>query len=392
MNRSPVVRRICAGLHQLIAERGYSQVTLDFSESSIVSEAVMLPILPTISKYRESHGVSFDIVLPRTYELYRLFDNANWGFFIDPSRFSENPQRKDQVPAQQFDNTAIMNQLVSNIVSLVLKRTEVDRSTLHTVEWSLYELMENVISHAESEVGGFVQATAFENRVEFIVADAGIGIPRSLGIRDDEQALLLSIAEGHTRDSNSNAGNGLFGSFRAASLSGSQFEILSYNGHLYYDQNRDAVQTRQERVPYIGTSVRCGIGLSEPDLLHKALSFTGTLHKPAGYIELEFENDEGEIVFRVKDHAGEDTGSRAGGIRCRRLIENLLLDEPRVTIDFADVPVISSSFADEVFGRLFVDLGPRAFMSRIQIRRANATVDGLIDRAILQRTRLSRSG
>ena len=61
----------------------------------------------------------------------------------------------------------------------------------------------------------------------------------------------------------------------------------------------------------------------------------------------------------------------------------------RVVVDFTDVSVISSSFADEVFGRLFLDLGPRAFMSRIVLRNVDPTIDGLIDRAIVQRTRLS---
>jgi len=55
-----------------------------------------------------------------------------------------------------------------------------------------------------------------------------------------------------------------------------------------------------------------------------------------------------------------------------------------VILDFNGVGVISSSFADEVFGRLFVEMGPCAFMTRI----VDQTVEGLIDRAIVQRTRL----
>jgi hypothetical protein len=29
----------------------------------------------------------------------------------------------------------------------------------------------------------------------------------------------------------------------------------------------------------------------------------------------------------------------------------------KIVLDFSEVPIISSSFADEVFGKLFVDLG-----------------------------------
>ena len=35
-----------------------------------------------------------------------------------------------------------------------------------------------------------------------------------------------------------------------------------------------------------------------------------------------------------------------------------------------------------------VEMGPRAFMSRIKMRNVDPTVEGLIDRAIMQRTRL----
>lgn len=59
-----------------------------------------------------------------------------------------------------------------------------------------------------------------------------------------------------------------------------------------------------------------------------------------------------------------------------------------VLLDFNGVGVISSSFADEVFGRLFVKMGPRAFMTRIDVRNVDPTVGGLIDQAIVQRTRI----
>ena len=106
------------------------------------------------------------------------------------------------------------------------------------------------------------------------------------------------------------------------------------------------------------------------------------------YIERKFENEEGELIFSVKDEAQRDTGSRQGGRRIRGMIENLLREHRPVLIDFDGVGVISSSFVDEVFGRLFVEMGPRAFMTQIQMRNVDATVEGLIDRAIMQRTKL----
>ena len=187
-----------------------------------------------------------------------------------------------------------------------------------------------------------------------------------------------------------NAGNGLFGSYRVAALSAEgQFEINSGYGHLYYDRNLEAVQSKRRGTPYSGTAIRCGIGLGNPDLLKSALKFRGEVHHPAhDVVERRFEDDTGGIVFSVKSEARGDIGSRHGGRRIRQLIENLLRDQAAVSIDFNGVGVISSSFADEVFGRLFVSLGPRGFMRRIEIVNAAPTVEGLIDRAILQRAKL----
>lgn len=46
---------------------------------------------------------------------------------------------------------------------------------------------------------------------------------------------------------------------------------------------------------------------------------------------------------------------------------------------------MSSSFADEVFGKIFLDLGPMRFMQTIRLVNVSPTVQALIDRAITQR-------
>lgn len=83
-----------------------------------------------------------------------------------------------------------------------------------------------------------MQATAFRqgNQVEFVVADGGVGIPKSMGIVDHKRAVEECINEGVTRDKTRNADNGLYGSFRVAALSdGGQFDLHSLHGHLYLD-------------------------------------------------------------------------------------------------------------------------------------------------------------
>ena len=275
-------------------------------------------------------------------------------------------------------------------MDLTLSQMDIKREALAALQWSLYEIMDNVSNHADSPVGGFIQATANRNNnfVEFIVADGGMGIPASIKIGDHQQALQQAINEGVTRDRASNAGNGLYGSYRIAALSNGQFEINSLNASLYTTAGGE-VHSQTYNIPYMGTAVRCQINLSDSTLLDRALRFNDKPHVPPfDYIESNFENEVGELIFNMKDQASDDLGSRQGGRRTRRQIENLLGMQSSVVLDFNGLGVISSSFADEVFGRLFVDMGPLAFMNRIVMRNVDSTVVGLINRAIFQRTRL----
>ena len=386
------LRRICVALHQTINDAGFKDVTLDFSMCLGITEAVMLPVIPLITKYQRNN-VDFSFIAPMDQKLHRLFVNANWAHHLSPSKCKPSAYEGGQVPALCFgkDGMEDANEIADRIISLILGQLETDRSALKAVEWSLWEIMDNVVRHAQSPVGGFVQATAFKqsNRVEFVVADAGIGIAESMRIAHPDQALRQAIAEGMTSDRSKNAGNGLYGSYRVALLSKGQFEINSHWGKLFCDGKDGEVVSTKERAPYAGTSVRCSIDLKDTDLLSNALEFKGVKHDPpSDYVERKFENDQGELTFSLRQEAQRDVGSRHGGIRIRRTIENLLRTRCPIAIDFSDIGVISSSFADEVFGRLFVKMGPRAFMTQIEMHNVDPTVEGLIDRAIVQRTKL----
>jgi STAS-like domain of unknown function (DUF4325) len=91
----------------------------------------------------------------------------------------------------------------------------------------------------------------------------------------------------------------------------------------------------------------------------------------------------------MSDHS-KTFGSRSAAKPIHTKIKNLLdlVQEKNLLIDFDGVTVISSSFADEVFGRLFLEYGPRMFNSRIKFKNTNSTIDGLIDRAIIQRVKV----
>jgi STAS-like domain of unknown function (DUF4325) len=105
------------------------------------------------------------------------------------------------------------------------------------------------------------------------------------------------------------------------------------------------------------------------------------------FVELNYErHDRDEVWFVMKKEAAS-LGSRIAGAPVRNKLSNLVRMCPgqRIVIDFADIPLVSSSFADEVLGKLFVELGPMTFTQRFEFRNVASTVQQLIDKAIMQR-------
>lgn len=104
-------------------------------------------------------------------------------------------------------------------------------------------------------------------------------------------------------------------------------------------------------------------------------------------IELLYETEAGDAtVLRL---SGESTGfgSRSAGRQLRTKCMNLLNAEPTkpLVLNWEGVPLVSSSFADELVGKLFASLGPLEFSARVRNVGMEDTVRGLVDKAIMQR-------
>lgn len=136
-----------------------------------------------------------------------------------------------------------------------------------------------------------------------------------------------------------------------------------------------------------GTVVYAEIGLDTQFHLSEALGFAGKLHQP-DIIELLYETETGDaVILKMRDES-TGFGSRAAGRQLRIKCVNLLNAEPTkpLLLDWTGVSLVSSGFADELVGKLFVTLGPLAFSARVRNHGMDAVVGGLVDKAILQRT------
>lgn len=392
---APDVRRVLAAMHDAINRRGYEEVELDFSRCHTAFPSAMLPICAQALQLRQNR-IDLRLVMPTDERLHRLFINTGWAHLICPRDY--DPPRKNhnsrQFPASVYttheQQDALLNELLEKLLSVI---PHFNRSAFAAVEWALNEITDNVTNHSQSEIGGILQLSVFDpakQKVEFTVADAGLGVPKTLRdarpeIPSDVDALLQAVRSGVTRNAVDFQGNGLYGTLEICRAGGGRFTMNG--GHAALICANGAVQAKNEPIPFLGTTIDAHIDFSEPSLLEKALAIDGIVHKPIDYIELRYEQDDlSAIPFKVKEQA-ISFRSRPAGRPLRTKLSNLIESCPGqpLLVDFENITVVSSSFADEVFGKLFVELGPMRFMQSVRLINVSPTVQALIDRAIKQR-------
>lgn len=385
--------RLLAAIHRTVTTKGYRDFTIDFTECTQATAGPMVGLVANIQDYWKK-GVDVTLDLPKDDMLRRLFLNANWAHLIDFQRYDESRYTgKTQVPTIKYQSGAEQHKAVQKILEILFGNiTGLSRNDLRALEWSINEITDNVLNHSQSSVGGFIQVTNFpkSKRLEFAVADPGIGIPASLSpshpeLHGDAEALDCAVREGVTRDRSVGQGNGLFGTWRITQIAAGSLNISS--GYARLDSSSHiGLQIKSEQIPFSGTLVVAKIPYARPIDLGEAFRFSKRQHEPLDYIDFHFDEDaRGRPVF---DLARETSGfgSREAGRVIRNKLLNLLnLSESNVVIDFKDVPLISSSFADEVFAMLFTSMGPMQFSRSFEFNNLDELVRALIDRAILQR-------
>jgi hypothetical protein len=383
----------CAALHSLTHIKSYQEIILDFANCTSVFSAPILGLCAKVVKLR-AEGIDFKIIFPIDKELARLIRNANWAHLLCPSDYSESIYRGyGQMPAREFIDPSQQYQIIDEIMSAIMGVMPLaSRGDLAALEWSLNEIMDNVFTHAESELGGLIQFThyASSNKIEYVIADAGKGIPNTLKssnpkLKTDAETLEYAIREGVTRDKSLWQGNGLFGSFEICSHSGGVFGIQSGYGKLFFSKSE--VHSRSESIPYDGTLINATIDLSIPHLLEQALKFGGQIYHPTDYIELHYEALDEEKINVILKTESASFGTRPAGTPVRNRLLHLVKGSGnrKIYVDFTGITLLSSSFADEVFGKLFVEIGAISFMRTITLINVSPIVSKIIDRAIMQR-------
>ncbi len=226
----------------------------------------------------------------------------------------------------------------------------------------------------------------------FTIFDSGQGIYKSLrsssdhAPRNDIDAITLAIKEEVTRDKSIGQGNGLFGLHSIIKQGKGRLVITSGRGSYMYEGG----QTKTfNSIPYFwnapGAIIDFQLDYSKDLSLDKALAFRGKQYDIVNVKVENLEDESGCIIYKIKDYA-EGTGTRESAIRVKNEIFNILQTDPKkVIIDFEDVAVISSSFADELIAKLLLELGLFQFNNIVGIRGLDRSQQMILQRSVIQR-------
>lgn len=293
----------------------------------------------------------------------------------------------DEVEAQRV-STMLMSALTEEVVC--------EAGVIDALNWCVYEVLDNVFQHSHAESGYVMMQMHARNRTLVIaVSDTGRGIHRSLLDAADTSkvdraqltqahlAIGHSLQQGVTSKGRLNQGNGLHGLRRAVAINGGRLTVRSGRGRWSLEDDVVTADTVMSR-PVLdvdsahGTTVDWRLDCATPVSINEAL---GRPEMPSELLEsIEVEPDHYRIdAVEIEDYVG----SRAKGSEIRTRIRNYLNAGARqVVIDVSNVGVVSSSFADEVAGKLAAELGELEYRRRVFIDGASPTNRDLIERAI----------
>ena len=363
--------------------RGYKSLTLDFDCVGANYPNAVVPLAGIIRFYQEERGIDIEIINERHIEKTNM---------LNPKPF-DGDIRHILNRVWSFHSSEDVARIVDAYIEELQKSAQFYKGVLNAIEWSLNEVLDNVIQH--SKIGfGYVMGQLHQNskNIAFTVFDSGQGIFNSM--KDSVHhplttidAITMAVKEEVTRDKRIGQGNGLFGLHSIVKQGKGKLVITSGNGSYIY--NNGYVRTF-DRLPYTskqtpGTIVDFQLNYAEDMSLDKALVFRGKQYE---MINLHFENledDYGRILYKISERS-EGTGTRESAVRVKNEVLNILSEEQKpVTLDFSGVAVISSSFADELIAKLFLSLGLFQFNNLIKIKGLDASQQNILQRSVLQR-------
>ena len=370
-------------IYNLVEKQGYKEIVIDCLEVKRAFPNVLVPIAGIVDYYNQ-RGIEF-----KFENLPSFLEKSH---FYSPLVVSENHdllQGNVLNFVWRYENDSDTYALSTEILRSISQEVLCEEGVIDALLWCMNEIMDNVIVHSNSDAG-FVMGQIHKQskHIAFCVYDHGQGIFNSLkdsphAPKNSLEAIQLAIQERVTRDKKVGQGNGMWGLSEIVKSNAGRLTIISDSG--FYMRSNGDVKT-DNQFTYLSPSH--GACLVDFQLNYtKKISLAEALkgHKPVNYRTESFEDDGGAVTFRLAD-AKTGTGTRESGKRIRTDLINMFKDTQKgIVIDFDGLSVISSSFADELVGKMLVHFGFFGFNQIVRLKNMNQTIQAIVERSVAQR-------
>lgn len=356
--------------------------------------SMCVPIAGVIDHYRRTAKCEFlsstslqsnkyltrtSFMKPRLYDKQLIANHATFSFLDTVWRFTEEDQYE----------------IVSGIIHSIRSKIVAKPGVIESIELCLNEITDNVLVHSSpsgsnEKPAGFVMAQCHpgDSNIAIAVYDNGQGIYRSfMGSShkpySPEEAIRLAL----TRNVTSGAGQGR-GMWMLSSIVewGKGFIEVNSGGarflHEHQGKHEKAPVTSKVSKEIEGTTL-VDFRLSATQEIDIARALQG--HEPTNLWMENHEDEKEHIHFYIKEESG-GTGTRYAGKIFRHIVENTANQTNRkIILDFTDVNIVSSSYADELIGELLDKFGFISFNVRFALIGVTPLNAMIIEEAIKTR-------
>lgn len=301
----------------------------------------------------------------------------------------------------RYENEVDAHRITQLYMDALIDNIACQDGVIDTLNWCIYEVLDNVFQHSQAPCGYVMMQFHRKERYCVIsVMDNGLGIHQSLArasnsdpidrsrIATPDGAIDYALEKGVTSKGRANQGNGLHGLRQAVEMNGGSLSIRSGFGQWTRKPGGEFFADTDRSRPILGTSLGYGTCVDWRLDCSKSVNINDAIGRPTidSPILDPIQKDAGYYQLNAREFE-EYLGSRNEGAKVRnRIINYLSLGAPQIVITYKSVGVISSSFADEVHGKLAAQMGIENYRKQVFIEDVSNTNHQLIQRAIELRT------
>jgi anti-sigma regulatory factor (Ser/Thr protein kinase) len=299
-------------------------------------------------------------------------------------QFNRHNETGRFIPLRLIRDFTDVTQATDDICELVIHQFENAHEFLPALEWAVNEVIDNVYNHACISTPAAICGQYYpkNKRLEIAIVDSGRGIKASLAesfdLPNDEAALGKAMQRGITRNKDEGQGNGLAGTREIVLKNGGSLRLWSGNSQYHISKG---VEQGFHTIPYMqGTGVLIKLNTEQP----VDLSDTFIGETDWSYINVLCEEIEEAGSLKVSEEV-INTFTREAGRRLRLKIDSLLPEmEGPLVLDFQGIDMATSSFMDELFGKLYLKYGDD-YSIRIKAININTILQSILSMTLYDR-------